>query len=222
MVNSVSVAESDVGWIVAFRSAKVVRIPRYFRGAKGDKGLSATETNSYHLIPRFRDFAPSRFRGYPDYDAKVSTPQPQSLTNGINNFDDLANWPTGCWGPRDLARGGAGRAPRGGRGAARPSGRGLSRPLSLVRQSGGPELPDQCQERAVLRGLRLLFAVAGVEGRRSPHYPLVTAERCSTVPASGPAPVEDLLRRHLGPFANRSASSIRSPRRCRRSRPITG
>ena len=40
----VSVAESDVGWIVAFRSAKVARIPRYFRGAKGDKGLSATET----------------------------------------------------------------------------------------------------------------------------------------------------------------------------------
>ena len=40
----VSVAESDIGWIVAFRSAKVARIPRYFRGAKGDEGLSATET----------------------------------------------------------------------------------------------------------------------------------------------------------------------------------
>ena len=44
--NSVSVAESDVGWIVAFRSAKVARIPRHFRGAKGDKGLSATRNHS--------------------------------------------------------------------------------------------------------------------------------------------------------------------------------
>ena len=38
-------AGSDVGWIVAFRSAKVAQIPRCFRGAKGDKGLSATKTN---------------------------------------------------------------------------------------------------------------------------------------------------------------------------------
>jgi hypothetical protein len=31
-------------WIVAFRSAKVAEIWRGFRGAKGDEGLSATET----------------------------------------------------------------------------------------------------------------------------------------------------------------------------------
>jgi hypothetical protein len=35
----------QVGGIVTFRSAKVARVDRYFRGAKGDKRLSATETN---------------------------------------------------------------------------------------------------------------------------------------------------------------------------------
>jgi uroporphyrinogen-III decarboxylase len=34
-----------VGWIVAFRSAKVAWCDRCFRGAKGDKGSSTTETN---------------------------------------------------------------------------------------------------------------------------------------------------------------------------------
>jgi hypothetical protein len=36
-----------VGWIVAFRSAKVAWIDRYFRGAKGDGRFSATETTLY-------------------------------------------------------------------------------------------------------------------------------------------------------------------------------
>ena len=45
----VSVAERDVSWMVAFRSAKVAQILRYFRGAKGDKGLSATKSNSFLL-----------------------------------------------------------------------------------------------------------------------------------------------------------------------------
>ena len=54
----VSVAESDVGWIVAFRSAKVARNSRYFRGAKGDKGLSATKTTSASVL--FFPFPPHR------------------------------------------------------------------------------------------------------------------------------------------------------------------
>jgi hypothetical protein len=37
--------KEQFGWIVAFRSAKVAEICRGFRGAKGDKGLSATVTN---------------------------------------------------------------------------------------------------------------------------------------------------------------------------------
>jgi hypothetical protein len=36
--------KEQVGRIVAFRSAKVAGVERYFRGAKGDRRLSATET----------------------------------------------------------------------------------------------------------------------------------------------------------------------------------
>jgi hypothetical protein len=36
--------KEQAGWMVAFRSAKVAINPRYFRGAKGDKRVSARET----------------------------------------------------------------------------------------------------------------------------------------------------------------------------------
>jgi hypothetical protein len=42
------------GRIVAFRSAKAAASPRCFRGAKGDKGLSATETKKW-FVPGWID-----------------------------------------------------------------------------------------------------------------------------------------------------------------------
>ena len=73
------------------------------------------------------------------------------------------------------------------RGVARPAGGGLSRAAPLVRQPRRLELSDQRQERAVRRGLRLLLAVAGLEGRDSPLQPGHGRAKFSTAPAWPPS-----------------------------------
>ena len=195
----------------------------YFRGAKGDKGLSATETNSYHLIPRFRDFAPSRFRGYPDYDAKVSTPQPQSLTNGINNFDD--------W--RELAD----RVLAGHRISPEEG-------LAVLR-SADEELLDllaaayRVRYRWFGNRVDLNFLINAKSGLCSEdcgycsqsrvskaeiaHYPLVTAERCSTGRAQPPgARSKTYCLVVIRPCANRWRARYARPGRAGDQGRITG
>ena len=87
--------------------------------------------------------------------------------------------------------------------------------LSLVRQSGGLELPDQRQERTLRRGLRLLFAVAGVEGRDSPLPAGHGRSKCSTAPGKrterGRKPTAP-----SSPAARRAIGSLTAwPRPCR-------
>ena len=62
----------------------------------------------------------------------------------------------------------------------------------FFRQSRGFELSDQRQERAVRRGLRLLLAVAGLEGRNPPLRPVHgrAASRRRPAPPNGrPRPI---------------------------------
>ena len=144
---------------------------------------------------------------------------PDNLTSPASSPTAWRNWPTGCWRATGFRKRRAGHPPRAGRGVARSAGRGLSRPLSLVRQPGGLELPDQRQERAVRRGLRLLLAVAGLEGRESPlplgHRRTGARRRPAGRPARGrkpTAPSSPAGRRATG-------SSTRCRGRAARSRP---
>ena len=78
--------------------------------------------------------------------------------------------------------------------------------------SGESELPDQRQERAVRRRLRLLLAIAGFEGRNPPlpprHRRRNPRRRANRRRKTG----QNLLHGHLRPLAHRRRNSTRSAR----------
>ena len=98
---------------------------------------------------------------------------------------------------------------------AGPVGGRLSRPASLVRQPRGSELSDQRQERPVRRRLRLLLAIAGVEGRDSP-LPRWSPPRKSSKAPEGPPSRRPKPTAPSSPAARPAIeNSTRSARSCR-------